>query len=132
MSGREEAPQWSNLRSARTCLAPELVGAEVLAVVEEVAAQRGADAPVVGALELVLLTRGDGGGGRWGVREAKAPGEPLPSWTRNKRKKAKLTAVDFIRAVSAVVDAVASPGQRQAHAVVLAAEGPGRGALEPP
>lgn len=73
VSRREEAPEGSNLRSARTCLASDLVGAEVLAVVEEVAAQRGADAPVVGALELVLLTRGDGGGGRWGVREAKVP-----------------------------------------------------------
>lgn len=68
------------------------------------------------------------GGGQGG----KGAGEPLPSSTRNERKKAKLTAVDFIRAVSAVVDAVASPGQRQAHAVVLAAEGSGRGALEPP
>lgn len=52
--------------------------------------------------------------------------------TEEERRRKKLTAVDFIRAVSAVVDAVASPGQRQAHAVVLAAEGPGRGALEPP
>lgn len=71
VSRQEEAPEGSNLRSARTCLAPELVGAEVLAVVEEVAAQRGADAPVVGALELVLLTRGDGGGGRWGGQGGK-------------------------------------------------------------
>lgn len=49
-----------------TRLAADLVRAEVLAVVEEVAAQRGADAPVVGAQELVLLARGDGGRGLCG------------------------------------------------------------------
>lgn len=43
-----------------TCLAADLVGAEVLAVVEEVAAQRGADASAVSTQELVLLARGSG------------------------------------------------------------------------
>lgn len=51
-----------------TCLASDLVGAEVLAVVEEVAAQCGADASVVGALELVLLAGGDGWECRWGLK----------------------------------------------------------------
>lgn len=58
------------LKSTR--LASDLVGAKVLAVVEEVAAQRGADASVVGALELVLLTGGGGGECRWGSK-AKMP-----------------------------------------------------------
>ena len=40
----------------RTCLAADLVRAVVLAVVEEVAAQVGADAPAVVTQELVLLT----------------------------------------------------------------------------
>lgn len=51
-----------------TCLASNLVRAKVLAVVEKVAPQCGADASVVGALELVLLTGGDGGKGRWGLK----------------------------------------------------------------
>lgn len=46
----------------QTCLAANLIRAKVLAVVEEVAAQSGADASVVSAQELVLLTRGNG---RW-------------------------------------------------------------------
>lgn len=44
----------------RTCLAANLIGAKVLAVVEEVAAQGRADAAVVSAQELVLLARGNG------------------------------------------------------------------------
>lgn len=65
-----------------TRLASDLVGAEVLAVVEEVAAQCGADAPVVGALELVLLTGGDGGEQRWGGVEGKGASELMTSSSR--------------------------------------------------
>lgn len=39
-----------------TCLAVDLIRAVVLAVIEEVAAQRGADASAVGTQELILLT----------------------------------------------------------------------------
>lgn len=54
-------------RSAQVCprctfLAADLIRAVVLAVVEEVAAQRGADALAVAARNLVLLTDGPGRG----------------------------------------------------------------------
>lgn len=44
-----------------TCLAVDLIRAIVLAVIEEVAAQRGADASAVGTHELILLACWDRG-----------------------------------------------------------------------
>lgn len=61
MSAQQSLPTAERLfLKILTCLAADLIGAEVLAVVEEVAAQSGADASVVSAQELVLLTRGNG------------------------------------------------------------------------
>lgn len=121
-------------RAPRTFLvALDLVGAVVFAVVEVVAAEGGADAASVRALELILLTYGCRRWSFWKMGTDMCDvflfGEGA-GFIANVTFDSKPTAVVFIAVVAAVVDAVASSGERQAHAVVEAAELPGGRTLE--
>lgn len=120
------------LLKAPTCLAADLVGAKVLAVVEEVAAQSGADASAVSAQELVLLARGNG---RRGLCEHNldvyfAAEESADA--RETQGSPKRTAAQLIGVVATVADAVTPLRHLQTHAIVLAAERSGRRTLEFP
>lgn len=116
-----------------TCFTVDLIRAKVLTVVEEVAAQVGADAFAVGAQELILLTCGSSsmglcGGNRGCVSYHHAQFHQ----STQKPTFIYLTTVELIRVVTTVINTIASLGHMQTDAVVEAAKHSGGRTLELP
>lgn len=87
---------------------------------------------MVGAQELVLLTGGNGRRSHCGCTfKARSAAEDSAALAETRGSPTR-TAVQFIRAVSAVVDAVTPLGHLQTHAIVATAESSGGRTLELP